>query len=280
MWKVFILFFIIYTCNGSLTDFKISKYESPITDAVTDIVNNFFVKESSTINIVQASSIEGDSEQFEDIINEVLCMSKNDITVQIEEFNKISSRVRKMTHNIFFCDTYESFEKILLQMDPNYFDYQGFYLIVITQQDDNLYETMVRICNDLWSRYIVNANILWASVDVSNDILMYTYYPFMRSRCSVANPVQLNHFHDGKWVTNVNYFPNKMTNLFGCPLLAASFSNPPFMIIRRLERSVQVDGIDGILMQVLARKMNFNVQLFIASDGWGEIYDNGTTTGN
>ena len=109
--------------------------------------------------------------------------------------------------------------------------------------------------------------------------MVYTYYPYTPMYCSKAFPVQLNQMRNGEWVTNADYFPNKMTNLFGCPLRAATFSNPPFMIIRELNSYVEVDGIDGILLRVLAEKMNFNVQLLLASDGWGDIYDNGTSTG-
>jgi hypothetical protein len=58
------------------------------------------------------------------------------------------------------------------------------------------------------------------------------------------------------------------------------------MIITELEDgSVEVDGIDGILLRVLAQQMNFNVQLHLTSQSsgndamWGDIYENGTATG-
>lgn len=60
----------------------------------------------------------------------------------------------------------------------------------------------------------------------------------------------------------------------------ATFINPPFMIINQLENGrVEVDGIDGILLRVLAQKMNFNVELFLVNEMWGDVYDNGTSTG-
>lgn len=64
-------------------------------------------------------------------------------------------------------------------------------------------------------------------------------------------------------------------------LKAATFPNAPFMIINELEGGrVEVDGIDGILLRVLAQKMNFNVELHIDADVmWGDIYENGTSTG-
>lgn len=63
-------------------------------------------------------------------------------------------------------------------------------------------------------------------------------------------------------------------------LKTATFINPPFMMINKKENGqVEVDGIEGILLRVLAQKMNFNVELFLVNEMWGEIYDNGTSTG-
>lgn len=67
----------------------------------------------------------------------------------------------------------------------------------------------------------------------------------------------------------------------GCVLKAATFLNPPFMILKEFPGGrVEVNGIDGILLRVLAQKMNFNVELHLTPDTmWGDVYENGTATG-
>lgn len=53
------------------------------------------------------------------------------------------------------------------------------------------------------------------------------------------------------------------------------------MIIKEFEGGrVEVTGIDGILLRVLAQKMNFNVELHLTQEVmWGDVYENGTSTG-
>jgi hypothetical protein len=78
----------------------------------------------------------------------------------------------------------------------------------------------------------------------------------------------------------VDYFPKKLDNFYGCPLSVVTFKNPPFMFFEVDKNgAVTVDGIDGIVLRVLAQQLNFNVTMYAHPDAWGRIYDNGTVTG-
>lgn len=277
MWLFVIISILV---QQSLEHFEVPKSESAIPRAVADIVLKSFKNDSKTIHILQASSDFQDRRRQQDTINEILCLLKSEVVVQIEEsshLNNLNSDFK--TRNILICDTYESFQQILSKVDPKVFNYQGLYLIVFIKYDERNYETMAKIFHDLLQRYIINVDILWAPSENDNEAMLYTFYPYTSFYCSKSYPVKHNQFHGGNWLTTADFFPNKMKNLFGCILRAATFSNPPFIIIRQHGSLVEVDGIDGILLRVLSQKMNFNVELFTVADAWGDIYNNGTSTG-
>lgn len=280
MWKLLIFFILISATKASLDDFSMPKYGSALTGAVNDIIFNYYQSRSKSIDMFIASSNQRDVQELESIINEILYQLRDRIVVELTEYSDIKYTNRKRWHNILFCDTYESFLNIFTRMDPEHFEYQGFYLIIITRYRDDLYEIMTKMFETLWEQFIINVNILWMPYE--NEALMYTYFPYTEFYCGKAIPILLNQFHFGEWLVDTAYFPNKMTNFYGCPLRVATFTNAPFMIIQTHDDGrVEVDGIDGIMLRVLSQKMNFNVQLILVQDlMWGEVFMNGTSAGN
>jgi len=278
LYKLFSVLIIARWANANLEDFAMPKYGSALTDAVSDIIFKFYMNESSAINVMSATVEEQYSEALQGTINEILYNLRSKIVVQVEEYFSIQSSKRKKRHNLIFCDTYESFLKIYEVMDLQHFDFQGFYLIIISNNTGNNYEMMVNMFERLWIKQIVNINILWMPQGNVAETMMYTYYPYSESYCGKAIPIKLNQFRFGKWLHESHFFPNKMSDLHGCPLHVATFRNPPFMIIKE-HGIVEVDGIDGILLRVLAQKMNFNVELYLSELLWGDVYANGSSTG-
>lgn len=279
MWKVALVCVAINSSQGALDDFAMPKYSSALTQAVTDVIVNYYVNESSTINVFHESTDVGGDENLEYIINEILYQIAAKTIVQLEDYKNVRS-TRIKFHNVIVCDSSKSFEKIFLAMDSEHFDYQGFYLIVLTKRTGNVYEAMSKIFKSLWSRFITNANILWQPAGSESEALMYTYYPYTSIYCGKAFPVKHNQYLNGHWLSEVEYFPRKMKNLYRCPLRVATFASAPFMIIRDVGNQIDVDGIDGILLRVLSQRMNFNVELFTSDDQWGNIYGNNNSTGN
>lgn len=279
MWKLVLFTLLICSSNGALDDFRMPKYGSALTEAVTDIVLKFYKEISRTVNMIHASKDDQD-EAREDILDEVLYLLGDEVVVQLEEFSMIRRGKGTKVHNIFFCDGYESFEKVFAKLDINIFDYQGYFLIVMSKYKDDLYETMTKVFEHLWSLQITNANILWMPAENNQETMMYTYYPYTSIYCGKAYPVQLNQYREGKWLNQPEFFPNKMTNLFGCSLRVGTFSNPPFTIVSHQNGHVKLTGVDGILLRVLSQRMNFKVEFQFDNDvQWGEIFMNGTTTG-
>lgn len=155
-------------------------------------------------------------------------------------------------------------------------------MIVITKYSKTQYSEMLKIFEALWSKYIVNANVIMQSaMGNENEALMFTYYPFTEYFCQEVHPIILNHFVDGEFTFKIDYFPNKVTNLYLCPIKVATFNNIPFMrLIKRADGSgYDLGGIDGTLLRVLSQKMNFTVEIIDYPDLWGLIRSDGSVSG-
>lgn len=272
MWKV--IFSLILAPSSNEGFFDIPRYSSSLTEALTDIVSNFYLVESTTISIAYSSEHEGSSIVIQEMIDEVLC-TLPDIVVHLENYSNIKRYAWKRRFNIFFCDNFESFQKIFSKMTQLTFDYQGFYLIVFNGYDNP--EDILKIFQSLWSLQIINANLLLMEEKGST---MYTYFPYTSGSCGVVMPVKINQFRNGKWLVEAKYFPQKIYNLFKCPMSVATFSNPPFAIIHEVKGNFELDGIDGILLRVLSQRLNFTVELHVDNKLlWGEVNESGLASG-
>lgn len=67
-----------------------------------------------------------------------------------------------------------------------------------------------------------------------NEVLMWTYWPYSSSYCGEAVPLQHDHYRGGKWLRNVDIFPEKMTNLHGSKLILSAVSFQLTQIVIRL----------------------------------------------
>jgi len=280
IWKFILLNLFVHQSFGALENFPMPVYSSGLTKAITDIILNFYAKESTTINMIVAAQSPEAIVTNNYIVNEVMYHTKDAIMIQLEGFESIkTSHQRK--YNIMFVDNYESFLEIFKRMDPQHFMFQGYFLIVITQYSEQLYATMQNIFEHLWSSFIVNVNIVWMPPENLIDAMLYTYFPYTIFYCEKVVPILVNQYAVDRWIRAEVHFPRKMKNLFGCRLRVVTFQNVPFMIINVDKNGiVSVDGIEGILLRVLSQRMHFDVELLLESvHQWGELYSNGTANG-
>lgn len=280
-WKLIVLCFVLHQAYGLQRDFSLPDYNTALTRAVVDIVLNFYVKASSNINIIEASDDDESMNSNYDIINEILLHVQSKTVVNLEGYIDLEVIKRIRVHNILFVDSYVSFLKVFRLMTPENFNYQGFYLIVMTEYTSEQYYMMQQMFDLLWAEYIINVNIIWATPMNHNEAIMFTYYPYTDFYCGKTYPIQLNQYRVNRWLhLHSVHFPNKIQNLYGCKLKVSTFITKPFMMTKRDENGDTItDGIDGILLRVLAQRMNFTVDLLLDDDLWGQIYDNGTVTG-
>lgn len=271
-----------------------SQHES-VTDAVKEIIKTFFLPKTSILDIITSSSNVKSRRAMEDIISETLQDTLGEVLVSLHDIeNYVQSKRlgRKKVFNIFYVDSYAAFKRIFLRLLPEEFNYQGYYLIVITEKSLKQYNEIKSMMNDLWSLYIVNVNVIYVTHSNRQVSLMMTFYPFTDSHCEKVFPVSQNTYilHRG-FVRDTDHFPNKLANLHGCPLSVATFNSPPFVIVARNEStavhhfykiydSKVITGFDGVLIKVLSRRMNFTLKYEVLTETlWGLIDEAGNNTG-
>lgn len=128
----------------------------------------------------------------------------------------------------------------------------------------------------------MNANVIVSNPEVHDDALVLTYFPFSRLYCGEIHPILWNYFIYGEPTIKNDVFPDKIQNMWGCPLMVVTFEVEPFMYVtKRKDGSFYTDGIEGILLRVLSKRMNFTYLIETPSDGdmWGIILTNGSMTG-
>lgn len=167
-------------------------------------------------------------------------------------------------------------------MTPELYDYTGFYLIVLTKSQSDFLQNIQKIFRDLFSLYITNTILIISSTENLKEISLYNFFPFQKYGCGRVKPILWNKFKDGKYSLNRSFFPNKLRNMYGCPIRVVTFETPPYMILeKRPNNSLEILGIEGILLRVLSNRMNFTIELSQPSDGqkWGVTDIDGPLSG-
>lgn len=254
--------------------------KSALTKAVTDIILNLYVQKTSSVDFFYSFDRHEELADVRFYINEILKNLDGRIPVDVESVASLEAvKRRRYEYNVFFVTSHAAFTRILAKMTHLNFHHQGLYLVVLTHVDYTIYKTMERILRDLWYEFIVNVNIVWMPFENDNEILMFTYFPYNEFDCGSFAPIIINQFIDMNWTLAVNgYFPSKMRNLHGCVLNVATFSNPPFAIIgsSHADGQLKIDGIDGMILHVIAARLNFTIQLDIVDELWGNVVVKGS----
>lgn len=258
------------------------QFSNALTQATVEIIEKFYMERTNTLNFYHASE-EDQKENLErnyDTLNEILNQTQSRVVVQLEGYLDFKQSNRKRVYNIIIIDSVQSFFNFFRLMSPYYFEYQGFYLIVLTTYSYQQYQFMLEIFGYLWAEYIINVNIIWLAPENDNEAIMYTYFPYTNFFCGKVFPIQINQFRHGQWLHKYSHiFPEKVSNLHGCSLHVATVFTAPFMILKQDENGrLTPDGIDGVLLRVLSQRMNFTVDLEQV-ESQGTIYSNGTVSG-
>ena len=245
--------------------------------AVVEVIINMYVKKTSVINFAFASSSLTEKHHILEIIQEVVAKVDSKVTISIEDNNHMMKARRKRVFNVFLVDNYESFAKIVHNLTTVIYDFQGFYIIVITQRENSL----KRIFEDLWSNYITNANVFTLDSNNLNEVNIFTYFPFTQYYCEQVEPILYNTYTiESGFKMSLTYFPKKVSNMYGCPVKFATFDFPPFSIIKTNDKGIiKLGGLDGILIKCISKQMNFTLDIVIVKDLWGTLNENGSSTG-
>lgn len=157
-----------------------------------------------------------------------------------------------------------------------------YFLVVVTSFNNDTGEFLNNLFEASYAMSIININFL--SLHQNQTVwLMSTFKPFVKSCDSLQR-------HDIAVFTEQHYFLNlsiaeiyaeKFYDMRQCPIVAAVFNTPPFVIITSTENQITYDGVDTHVLAQLAKRLNFKLVYRMPPDkqGRGDIHSNGTVSG-
>lgn len=110
------------------------------------------------------------------------------------------------------------------------------------------------------AHFWLHCNVMIQTAQV--EVLVYTYYPYTADACQKAYPIPVNTFDGRKWKAS-QMFPDKLSQMHGCPLTVLTWHQPPFVELvwdPKHNRS-RGTGFEIQLVEHLARRMNFSLEL-------------------
>lgn len=218
--------------------------------AIIEIVHRSFLNDISIINAITAPHDERVKLLMDSIANEISRNISSVASIRVCEIGELVRTQERRLYNILLVSecttTFGQFDKAI---NGELFELQGFFLVVFVGDDMNPYRDMNKIFQYMWSKFIINVNIVVATSP--NELEMFTYFPYTPAHCSRTAPVLINKFADSSFRRAENYYPEKTGNLFGCPLRVATFNIAPLMFATRgaAEGEYELSGIDGELVK-------------------------------
>lgn len=262
----------------SVTSLKLSSkdFSKPV-DAIFVIINHLYDSHDvTTTNLISPESLNHiDLNDFKDELFAKCSANSNLLFRQDSTMHIVSIAGRRKRFSVILISTFEGFLQTYERIKPEYFWFNGFYLIVLANGEFAEVETIFKL---LWTNQIYNADILLE--DENGKVLIKTFFPFRAASCDDTTPMTINQFIDGKFVNSANFFPNKMDNLQGCPIKASVSNNSePAVFAQKLSNgSDDLSGRDIELVHTLAETLNFKIEFsFVGEEGY--LLENGTSVG-
>lgn len=266
-------------------DLLIQEYSSNsklLVTAISNIFEECFLHRNGSVYItIEGTSnrtLKSTNDKFEIIT--ALVRQLQTTKYQIMSYDKLNDN--KRFFNLIIVESYDSFKKICNAITSTKFHLQGKFLIVFTNHQENAFKHVERICLDLWNKVIINVHVLIKTLQV-DEARLYTFFPYNKKSCGEAHPILWKTFKHGKFHNKRKLFPHNLVTFKNCPLNVATFDALPFMRIKKsTDGKISYDGLDGMLMQTLADKIHFSINLTYIDDSdvqWGEILPNGSSTG-
>lgn len=158
-----------------------------------------------------------------------------------------------------------------------------FVVIILTLPTDrgNVSIVLQEIVDDFYARDILNVVIIY-NPPGDSTVYLFTYYPYMNGKCSQANLVIHNEIRNHSFVMKRPLFVQKLLDFHRCPLRIATFQigSGEIAYIRNDNGSiVGLNGFEGRLIETIAEKLNFVLDIVEVPNGRGRIFPNGSASG-
>nr|XP_015840278.1 PREDICTED: uncharacterized protein LOC107399112 [Tribolium castaneum] len=146
----------------------------------------------------------------------------------------------------------------------------------------------IDVITKLWKYHIVNGVVLLPDHLNPTVFNAYSWFPYHGGTCGTNNQIKLiDSCNNGSSTKVVNWYPPKIPNKFNhCTINVRMIQWPPYIInIPNGSWSGTQTSTRGIEISILDLVAQFaNIRMFYHQDqvplNWGDVYDNGTITGN
>lgn len=247
-------------------EFSLSQDNRKLLEASESVIKSSFTQKASTLNFIIALEHEQDA-----LINDLA--SRCECVVFIEDVHHLRSRRR--LYNVLFVDNFKSFLILFRKISADTFVIDGFYLMIFVNGSN---EELAKMTKLLWSIFIFNINFLLHSDD-GMDVNLWTFLPFPtcesdtcnERQCGDTRPIIISKFANGSFSSDngESLYPEKISNLHRCPVKIVTFNAPPMMMIHYPlgdKKVFRLAGVDGEMIALLSKVMNFTIDLFHISD--------------
>lgn len=267
--KIFLLQSLMLVVQSEMIfDFKESRN---LAEATKIVLEESF---PSVINLISSRDVK--NFDVSDFKNNLLSMSfiGSKFVIRQESADKISqlSGIQRRTA-VLIIRSFAEFLDIYKRISSNLFMFNGNYLIVLVNGEISEIPDMFQLS---WKLQIYNVVVMYELLD---GVLMKSFLPMNRRSCNDTNPIIVNNFNNGSFASK-NFFPDKMTNLFNCPVrIVAKINDEPYVLAKRLTNgNFEFSGQNIRLVTALAKSLSFKVELTVV-DREGYLFDNGSSDG-
>lgn len=126
---------------------------------------------------------------------------------------------------------------------------------------------ITQIFEDCWKHYhMINVNVLQFQQN-DGHVHVFTFFPYTPSHCERIESTFAFTIGNQSISLKNDIFPNKLRNLFRCPLYLATYTIPPYMILHQLTDGTYItNGIEGTLYRELSATLNFRPIVRVARE--------------
>lgn len=107
-WLFVIVIVFLINLTVSQNNFKEISFSTTVSNAVGQVIEDFYVHKSSTLLITKSSFHRQNYVKQMGVINEIVCNTKSKIVVVIEDYWLVSPAVQRF-YSLIFIDSYEAF---------------------------------------------------------------------------------------------------------------------------------------------------------------------------
>lgn len=257
------LFLVFHFAYGKIV---ITNVDSAFENVLLQIYKKVLSKKSSSVRIM---SYENDK-----IVSAKALMSEAHFTFELVKISKLSSlNLTPSKANIIIIKSMLNFKEILIDLTSRKFELSGFYVIAVDKCSDIDSDEVFKA---MWKRYIYNVNVLCQDNDT---LAVKTFLPFQAHSCSNTTSITINH---AGLESIADFFPEKLKNLYGCPLKVGTFVYPPITMREAFNNGTfRYYGSEMELIFGIADALNFSIEMtFLPTSGAsGILLENGTSSG-